>query len=434
MKRPNVLMIFSDQHRPQSMSCYGDENLETANLDRLADEGIRFTNAYSNTPICSPFRACLYTGQHMTTHGLHCLYKPLHPHRQPMLPSVLRDAGYHTSHMGKWHMTGGDCPSHFVSPYFRPGWDEWLGWDNSNEPFATEYGVGPRTKPHLTLPTYQTDAITNLTVQWLEHYDRDEPFFHVMSIEPPHPPNVAPEDYMALYRGRDLVLRPNFDRDCERAGEYVERLRGYYAQIANLDANVGRVLAALEEQGYADDTVVLYLSDHGDMLGSHGLLQKGFPEEESARIPLIIRWPGRIPAGAVTDGLVSSVDLMPSLLGILGIDIPDSVEGWDLSPLWRGETTVGKKDVLIQFDRTHFDYTVDHSCHYRAIRFGKWKYSIDFTQGPNKLFNLDEDPYEMSNLIHRAETRVVRGELHERLVARLDALGDSFLQERENAP
>ena len=431
MKRPNILFIFSDQHRPHAMSCYGDPNIETVNLDRLAAEGIRFTNAYSNTPLCSPFRACLYTGQYFTTHGVNCLFKPLLP-VQPVLAEVLHAAGYYTSHMGKWHLTGGDCPSHFVSPYFRPGWDEWLGWDNSNEPFDTKYSVGAMPKPYLTLPGYQTDAVTDLTVAWLRNYDGDRPFFHVMSVEPPHSPNEAPDKYMAMYRDRELVYHPNFDHECENAEAYRTRLRGYYAQIKNLDDNVGCVLSALEETGRLDDTVVFYFSDHGDLMGSHGLGQKSHAEEESSRIPLIIRWPARIPSGAVTDGFISAVDLMPSLLGLLDIPIPETVEGADLSGLWTGRTDRGTETVLIQFDRNYFDYTVDHRRRFRAIRYRHWKYSVHFTCGPDMLYNLAEDPYEMNNLVGKEACRGVQEELHGRLVARLEEIGDPFMQEGES--
>ena len=145
--RPNVLWIFSDQHRAQAIGCYGDPNIETPHLDRLAHEGVRFTNAYSNAPLCSPFRACLYSGQYITTNGVISLFRPLLPEKQPELPEVLRESGYHTSHMGKWHLGGGDCPCHYVSPYFRPGWDDWLGWENSNIPFETTYSIGDHPHP-----------------------------------------------------------------------------------------------------------------------------------------------------------------------------------------------------------------------------------------------------------------------------------------------
>ncbi|MBC8443100.1 sulfatase, partial [PVC group bacterium] len=339
-QRPNILWIFSDQHSANAMSCYGDPNIETPNLDRLGEEGIRFTNAYSNAPLCSPFRACLYRGQYIHTHGVTSLFRPLLP-TDPMMPEILQQQGYYTSHMGKWHLSGGDAPCHFVSPYFRPGWDDWLGWENSNQFWNTTYGVGDHPVPYSVLPRYQTDAVTDFTVEWLERPERTQSWFHVMSMEPPHSPNVAPEPYMEMFASKPLEFRPNFAFDHPRRDGFEAALRGYYAQIKNLDDNVGRLLETLERTGQLDDTIICYFSDHGDMMGSHGRRQKSRPEEESACIPLLIRYPGDIPAGTVSDAFISAVDLMPTLLGLLDIPVPDCVEGEDLSGVLRGTRQEG---------------------------------------------------------------------------------------------
>jgi arylsulfatase A-like enzyme len=424
-KQPDILFIFSDQHSEFAMGCSGDPNADTPNLDRLASEGIRFTNAYSNTPICAPFRACLYTGQYITTHGVNCLFKPLLPN-QPVLAEVMRGNGYHTSHMGKWHLTGGDCPSHFVSPYFRPGWDEWMGWDNSNRPFKTEYGKGPMPFPVYTMEGYQTDVITDMTIDWIRNYTGDKPWFHVMSFEPPHPPNEAPEKYMEMYRDRELIYRENFAHDHEKRDDFEKRLRGYYAQIKNMDDNIGRIMKTLEETGCLDNTIIFYFSDHGDMNGSHGLVHKSRPEEESANIPLIIRYPELVPQGNVTDALISTVDFMPSLLSLIGIEIPDSVEGEDLSSAITGESETGADEILIQFDRNFFDYPENHDSHVRTVRTGDWKYTVHYYREQSRMFNLKDDPYEMKNLIDSPEHAEIRSRLHARLQKKLDEIGDTF--------
>jgi len=424
-QRPNVLWIFSDQHRASAIGCYGDPNIETPHLDRLAREGIRFTNAYSSTPICSPFRACLYTGQHITTHGVTSLFRPLLPAQQPELPEVLREAGYHTSHMGKWHLGGGDCPTHYVTPYFRPGWDEWLGWENSNVPMATTYSVGDHPHPVRTLPGYQTDALTDLTLEWLRAQPPDRPWFHVVSVEPPHSPNIAPEPYMAMFADRPLEFRPNYALDHPQRERNDRLLRGYYAQIKDLDDNVGRILAALEQTGQLDNTIVCYLSDHGDMMGSHGRQQKSRPEEESANIPLIVRYPRRIPAGVVSDAFIGGVDLMPTLLGLLGIAIPQSVEGEDLSGVLTGERQEGADAVLLQYETAFFPFT-PHTV-FRALRTGRWLYSHFLTQGPAQLFDLEADPCELHNLIDAPDHEATRQRLHAMLADRLERLNDDYL-------
>lgn len=426
-KQPNILFLFSDQHRAQAMSCAGDENVRTPNLDRLAAEGVRFTNAYSTSPMCAPARACLYTGQYITTHGVNCLFKPLLP-RQPVLAEVLRDAGYHTSHMGKWHLSGGDCPSHFVSPYFRPGWDEWMGWENSNRFFATEYSVGSMPMPIRTMDGYQTDVIADMTIDWIRNRDANRPWFHVMSFEPPHPPYEAPERSMQMMEGREISWRPNVPGDL-RGGDLERSLRGYYAQIMNMDDNIGRVLDALDQTGRREDTIVVSFSDHGSMMGSHGRMHKEVPEEESSNIPLIVRYPGLVASGRVTDALIGIVDLMPSLLGLVGVPIPESVEGADLSRAIKGDTDAGRESLLIQFDRAFFDYPENHDLHTRTIRTGAWKYTVHYRRGESRMFDLENDPYEMTNLIDSRDHAAVRADLHARLSRELESIGDRFLEE-----
>jgi len=432
VRRPNILWIFSDQHSANALSCYGDPNIETPNLDRLASEGTRFTNAYSTCPLCSPFRATLYTGQYIHRHGVISLFRPLLPSVGSQLPEVLRDSGYRTSHMGKWHLGGGDGPCHFVSPYFHPGWDDWLGWENSNDFMNTTYSVGDHPAPLLTLPGYQTDALTDLTVDWFRGRAGDpQPWFHVMSIEPPHngsprlypdSPYFAPEPAMGMFRDKPLAFRPNFAREHPKNDQFEHNLRGYYAAIRNLDDNVGRVLAALEETRQLDNTMIWYFADHGDMMGSHGRMQKSRPEEESANIPFIVRYPRGVPAGRVSDALIGAVDFMPTLLGFLGVDIPDSVQGDDLNGLLTGSREHGVDSVLIQYDRPYYPAAPEWS--FRALRHDKWLYTVFLSRGPTQLFDLEDDPYELSNLIDSPEYAPIRRDLHERLVARLKELGD----------
>ena len=422
--RPNILWIFSDQHRAQAISSYGDPNIDTPHLDRLGEEGVRFTQAYSTCPLCSPFRACLYRGQYITTHGVTSLFRPMLP-TAPTMPEVLRDQGYYTSHMGKWHLSGGDCPCHYVSPYFRPGWDEWLGWENSNRPMATAYGVGDHPMPYRVFSRYQTDALTDLTVAWLQDEARQQPWFHVVSIEPPHSPNVAPEPYMAMFRDKPIEFQPNFAFDHPKRAQYEQELRGYYAQIKNLDDNVGRMLRALEDTGQLDDTIVCYFSDHGDMMGSHGRRQKSRPEEESAKMPLLIRYPAAIPPGRASDALVGAVDIMPTLLGLVGAPVPESVEGEDLSAVLRGETEEGAAMALIEYESPFWPEAPDHA--FRAVRAGRWLYSYFLTRGPFQLFDLEADPFQMTNLIGDGAAARAQGELHSMLEAKLAEVGDDFL-------
>jgi arylsulfatase A-like enzyme len=426
-KQPNILFLFSDQHRAQAMSCAGDPNIDTPNLDRLANEGIRFTNAYSNTPLCSPFRASLYTGQYPTTHGVISLQRPLLP-QQPYLPEVLQKEGYYTSHMGKWHLSGGECPCHFVSPYFRPGWNEWLGWENSNQPFKTTYCQGNDFQVHV-LDGYQTDALTDLTIEWIKINKDKSPWFHVFSCESPHGPNIAPEPYMKMFSDRKIEFRENFGFDHPDKERFKQELRGYYAQVKNLDDNIGRILASLHETDQLDNTIIFYFSDHGDFMGSHGWRQKSRPEEESSNIPLIIRHPKKIPSNHVSDALISCVDFMPTILGYLGIECPGSVDGQDFSALLTAKSKQGAEMVFMQYEFPY--YQEDLNTVYRAIRIGVWLYVRSLTGDNDKLYDLEQDPFQMENLYTKDDHAEVLKELQKKLAQKCASIGDKFFKRKE---
>ena len=276
-----------------------------------------------------------------------------------------------------------------------------------------------------------TDWLTDRTIEWLDRRPRGRPWFHVVSSEPPHPPSVAPEPYMAAYRGRELQHRRNFPLDHPRRGQFERSLRGYYAQIKNIDDNVGRLLDALERSGLLDETIVCYLSDHGDFMGSHGRMSKERPEEESANIPLIVRYPPGIPAGRTSDALIGGVDIMPTLLGLLGIPAPPTVEGRDLSATVRGIDDSGAEHVYIQYE--HCIYPEDPRLVWRALRTGPWSFTCTLLDGPTQLFNLSADPYQMDNLIDSPEHRAERDRLLGRMRRIAAEIGDDFFDRGEYA-
>ncbi len=422
-RRPNVLFIFSDQHRPQAMGCAGDPNVETPNLDRLAAEGLRFDRAYANTPICSPFRASLYTGQYSHAHGVISLHRPLLV--RPQLAEVLSEHGYLTSHVGKWHLAGGAAPQRFVSPFFRPGWCRWQGWENSNRFFTTDWHRGEWPHDVGQFDTFQTDALTDLTLEFLREQacQPEQPWFHVLSAEPPHDPHVAPEEDMAAYRERPIIWRDNVPTDPDWRAQVDARARGYYAQITNLDRNVGRILDELARNGQDRTTLVFYLSDHGELLGSHGMVSKSRPEEESSRIPLIMRGPG-VAGGRVTESLISAVDLMPTLLGLLDLPIPAQVQGLDLSAMVSGTGPPARTAVLLQFEQ-HF-WPAQPEWRYRALITPRWVYTHFAQTGPTQLFDLHKDPLQMRNLVHESRHLPQRQQMHALLERELTAVGDPY--------
>ena len=229
---------------------------------------------------------------------------------------------------------------------------------------------------------------------------------------------------MAQYRERPIHFDASFQRSARE--DFEQALRGYYAMVRNLDDNVGRVLRALDETGQADNTVVVYLSDHGDLLGNHGLRQKSRPEEESARIPFIVRWPRSIAGNRVSPALFSGVDILPTILGLVGLPVPPTAQGTDASPVLRGDREAVGEDVLLQFEHNFHCASPPQDLAFRALRHGRWKYTVFREGGPTQLFDLGDDPRELRNRIADASCSAVRSMLDARLRARCAAVGDGF--------
>ena len=434
-QRPNVLWIFGDQHRGQATGYMGDPNVATPNLDRLAAEGLTFTHAVAGSPLCTPARSNLVTGRY-AHHAAAAHEDPL-PEGQPTLAAPFREAGYHTSWFGKWHLGGfherdGRGAHHIVPPDRRGGFDRWVGYENNNSQWDcwVHGGEGPDAFHHR-LPGYETDALTDLVIDHVGTMaGGEQPFFAVLSAQPPHDPYVAPEEWMRRHTPGDIRLRPNvpaIDHVVDRARR---ELAGYYAQIENLDWNVGRIIAALAAHGLTEQTHIVFFSDHGDQHGSQGQFLKTAPWEESIRVPLIIG--GSAPRYAHRAGRVANpvnqVDLAPTTLGLCGIPVPDWMQGTDYSGL---RLTSGPPDIVypdsafaqIVVPTRHPD-SVDRA--WRAvITTDGWKY-VAFEGTPWLMYDLGTDPYEQANLAHNTRHAHQRQRLHDRLGAWIHDTGDRF--------
>ncbi len=432
MSRPHIIYVLSDEHAGQAMGHAGDPNLRTPTMDRMAADGVRFVNARANCPVCTPSRGTIFSGRHAhagPVQGFHDVYKPA----APSTATILREAGYHTAHFGKWHCgTVRDQippevrrnPDYYepesasrTPEYHRGGFQDWYGFEMNNAPFKGFYYRGNDIDP-VRMPGYQTNALTDMAIAYLRDYDENRPLFLVLSVEPPHWPLEAPEDCMR-YDPAALKTRPNFgDKPGLR-----ERLAVYYAMIENLDRNIGRLLDALESiDGFRDNTITVYFSDHGDFMGSHDQIEdKGHPHEESVRVPAIFYGPGVLPCQGARTELFSLVDMAPTTLGLAGVPVPVHMQGTDFSPACRNAAFDGPGEVLLEMvgaPRVHFDYA-----DWRGLVTERWKYAC-YETGHEALFDLWEDPYEMHNLAEA--NRAVAADMRKRLLNLLEVTREPY--------
>ncbi len=407
MMKPNIIFILSDEHRGMAMTHLGDENVKTPGMDKMASEGVSFKRAYCNCPICTPSRGTIFSGRHAHSgpvSGFFDVYKAA----APSLATILRENGYHTAYFGKWHCgTVKDqrgklvrdnpevypCLPHRTAERHRAGFQDWFGYECINKHFRPYIYMGRDTDPTL-LDGYEADVLTDLAIDYMKHYDKEEPLFLVLSINPPHFPLEVPKEFDTFDR-EQLIVRPNFRPDIPEARN---DLAVYYAMIQNLDHNIERLNDYLV--GTKDNTLVIYTSDHGEFMGSHGKRKrKEHPHEESISIPAIFKMPGIIEKGKIPDELFSSVDIVPTICGLLGIKIPEYCQGVDFSPCLKGaENFYGPGKVLIEMvnnPRWNLDFL-----DWRGIVTDKYKYCF-YEDGSELLFDIAQDPYEMDNLAEK---------------------------------
>ena len=429
MQNPNLLVFFTDQQRWDTLGVNGNPDGLTPHLDRLARQGTFFECAVTPQPVCGPARSCLQTGQYATTTGVHCNGRQLKPDA-PKLAELCQQAGYHTAYLGKWHLSEGTGPG-AVPADRRAGYREWLA-ANCVELVSGPYSArlyDEDDQPHQ-LPGYRSDALTDAAVRFLDRRSQTtgEPFLLSLSYLEPHHQNTddsypAPHGMERTYA--DAWLPP----DLRALGGSAPRdWAGYCAMIKRLDDNLGRILDALESTGQAENTVVVCLSDHGCHFKTRNDEYKRSPHESSVRVPLVFGGPGW-QGGGLHRRPVSLVDVMPSLLESAGIPTPREVEGHSLLPLTRGIKPEALPDhAYIQFG----DMGMPPG---RALHTGRWKYAVtagDAACGQadaasyeeTHLYDLQTDPYELSNLITSPAHQEIRENLRRAVLERAHAIGE----------
>lgn len=421
---PNVVVVLADQWRAQAFGFAGDPNVRTPRLDRFAAESVRFVNAVAGLPVCSPTRASLLTGQRPLTHGIFLNDVPL-PSDAVTLAEVLRGAGWETAAIGKWHVDGHGRQS-FIPRERRQGFDYWkmleCAHDYTNSPYFAD------TPERLHWEGYDAHAQTRDACAYVRSRAATAgPFLLWLAWGPPHNPyHTAPERYRAHYDPAGMVLRPNVPPEFADATR--RDLAGYYAHCTALDDAFGELMDALTSSGLATNTVVVFTADHGDMLGSQGMARKQKPYDESVCVPMLIRWPAGLGRGGTTvEAPFNSEDLAPTVLGLVGLKHPPTMEGLDFSDCLRGGPAPGDGAALIACITPfgEFERRVGGR-EYRGIRTDRFTYVRDL-DGPWLFFDRVTDPFQQTNLVGIARYSGMQAELDARLKAKLHAQRDAFL-------
>lgn len=440
VERPNILLILPDQMRASAMGCDGNPEVKTPNIDQLAIEGMRFPRTYANVPVCCPARAILMTGTYPHVNGMVANDLRLRE-EQVTIAEILGKHGYRTGFIGKWHLDGGPRDPGFVPPGpRRQGFDFWGAYECHHRHFEPTYFRDSPTA--ITAQKYEPEASCDFAVEFLKSQPIDRPFFLAVQMGPPHDPYGAPAEYMQQYIPERITLPKNWRPGSEKLtnlsggvrGEGaafsrfvplggLEEIAAYYAAITAIDDQVGRLMRTLRDSGLDSNTIVLFTSDHGDMLGSHGMPRKRKPHDESARVPGIIRWPARIPKGRVVDTLFSHVDMPPTLLSLAGIPVPVNMQGTDLSHVVRGESTAGPAAVLLQI---FVPFNPDQIAKpWRGIVTSRYTYA-KFEQTPWVLFDRELDPTEMNNLVDLPTHSELVHQLDRQLALLMKRCGDDW--------
>jgi arylsulfatase A-like enzyme len=467
--RPNILFIMSDDHAAHAIGAYGSRVNQTPHLDRLAREGLRLANCFAVNSICTPSRATILTGQYSHRNGV-----PVFNHIDPAKITVahhLRDAGYHTVMIGKWHL--GTDPQ---------GFDEWNilpGQGHYNDPILYD------REGHRVYRGYVTDVITDLTIKALETRPKDKPFFIMSHHKAPHRewtpaekhrrefatrtiPEPATlrdtgegrtdafrEHQQSVFRDltrRDLKLDPPGDLSAEArqrwlnerpasvevheggttrtlTGETLNRwkykryMQDYLACVQSIDDNIGRLMDWLDAHGLRENTLVIYTSDQGFFLGDHGMYDKRFMYEPSLRMPFLARWPGGIKPGTVSEALAINCDFAPTLLELAGADIPDDMQGRGMVSLFPGGTPAGWRDAF--YYRYYHDPGHHNTRAHYGIRTLTHKLIHFWRKNQWEFYNLKDDPDEMHNLYTEPGAQPVIAQLKDQLTRLQRDLGDT---------
>lgn len=444
--RLNIISIVTDDQGIWSVGAYGNREARTPNIDRLAREGARFTNAFVPTPVCSPSRASFLTGRYGSQLGITDWISPTEaadgmglPPDAVTWPQVLQQHGYATALFGKWHL--GEAPPFHPT---RRGFDHFFGFlAGGNRPIDPTLEVDGSTR---TLTGSLPDLLVDDALAFVRR-NQATPFAILLHFRAPHLPyGPVPEEDAAPFAGLDPTVPPAPGLDTAQVKRWT---RDYYASIHSVDRNLGRLLQTLDTLGLTERTIVLFTSDHGYMVGHHGIHSKGNGRwvaggvtgptranmfDDAMRIPLIVRWPGVVRGGTDVTEFVSALDTFPSVLGMLGVPAPDGAaqaqQGADFSPLLREERVPWRDTLFGQYDLHHSGLA-----YMRMVRTSDWKLVRHYVaDGLDELYDLANDPGETRNLYGNPEARPTRDRLQQTLTAWQRSIDDPLLARGATRP
>ncbi len=436
--RPNFIVVVVDDMRWDEYGEAGHPYLSTPNIDRIASEGVRFENAFSATPLCSPSRASILTGLYTHRHGIFDNNeRSEQSHRLPTFPAALDSAGYETAFVGKWHMGNDSNP--------RPGFDFWVcleGQGTANDPLLNINGDRKQTVG------YVTDILTDFSLEFLRR-DHSGPFLLYLSEKALHPDLFQASDgtlssigeggfeaaprHKGMYADAVFNRRPNAylhpsDKPAltrkigdlpplgKETGTPEQVIRDRAEMLMAVDEGLGRIFSVLEEKGVLDNTVIVFMSDHGYWYGEHGLNEeRRLAYEEGIRIPLLMRYPKLAKAGTTLSDMVLTIDLAPTILELSGVERGTHIQGKSFVPLLAGNDSDWRSSFLIEY-YTDKVWPRAVNLGYKAIRTERYKY-IRYTdlEGMDEVYDLQQDPYELDNLLQQDSLHPMREQLNHEL-------------------
>ncbi len=459
MSKPrNLVFVFPDEFRPYSMGFLGREPVVTPNLDAFSKQAVTFTHAVSNFPVCSPYRGMLFSGKYPYRNGVvgNCRSTAGAiglPEETVTLSDILAERGYSTGYVGKWHLQAprpgdelyGEGPrrdgvvwdSYTPPGRGRHGFDFWYSYgccDDHNHPHYWT-GDAPIDQP-IRVDEWSTIHETEVAIDYLRNTDGqrdpDKPFALFVAPNPPHMPfSQVPERYRELYADKSPEELAIWENLTETG---FERIRGdianYYAMISGVDDQFGRLLSVLEETGLDDETVVIFTSDHGDMMGSHGLVRKTHWYDESLLVPFLVRHPDSGRTGETDDAILSAIDLFPSLLSLLGLPeaVPDDLDGTDCSVRILDGVSPATAEALYMHIRPE-----DSTNGRRGIRTDRYTYAFEKQDGRVDHYTIDNenDPHQMRNVYgeDKERDRDLQHRLYRLLLRARDPFAEWFRSE-----